>query len=375
MTSLRNVAIVGFYQLPIVACDEHETGVEMLYSAVTRTLAECGATRDDFDYQIGGSCDYIDKGQPFGFVAALDVMGSWPPRQDSHLEMDAGFSTYYGWVKIQAEEADTVMIVGYGKNSEAEPNRMLNLQLDPFYQSPIGLDGMSTAALQASAYLARTGATERDMAEIAARNRNAGVRNPDAQVREPATAEELMRTDWEVKPLRRGYVPPNGESAVCLLLAAEEKAARFCDRPVWIQGLDTRVELQSLGSRDLTRSVSTTLATKQALAMAGLASANDVGLIEMLTTNPVEEMIVREAMGLPPTGNTGPVINPSGGPLCGHPILMTGLIRLGEAFRQLSGRAGERAVSGAQRALVHVSQGLCLQQNLVFVLGKERRWQ
>ena len=46
-------------------------------------------------------------------------------------------------------------------------------------------------------------------------------------------------------------------------------------------------------------------------------------------------------------GAARPVINPSGGPLCGHPIMMTGGIRLGEAFRQLAGRAAGTRVAGA----------------------------
>jgi acetyl-CoA C-acetyltransferase len=54
--------------------------------------------------------------------------------------------------------------------------------------------------------------------------------------------------------------------------------------------------------------------------------------------------------------------------------MMTGLIRLGEAFRQLSGRAGDHAVPGARRAIAHAAQGHCLQHNLFFVLGTERRW-
>ena len=69
-----------------------------------------------------------------------------------------------------------------------------------------------------------------------------------------------------------------------------------------------------------------------------------------------------------------PVVNPSGGALCGHPIMSTGLIRLGEVFRQLAGQAGERAVPGARRAIAHAAQGHCLQQNVVWVLGAERRW-
>ena len=373
MRKLRNIAVVGFAQAPIVACDEHRTAPEMLYPQVKRALADCGVERDDIDYQTAGSADYFD-GRPFGFVAALDVMGTWPPRQDSHLEMDAAFAAYYAWVRMQAEECDTALVVGYGKVSEGQPERVLNLTLDPYYQAPLGLGPLATAALQASAYMARTGATDRDLAEIAARNRAAAARNPDAQLHEPTSADELLRTPWAVTPLRSGYVPPVGESAVCLILAAEGKAEQMCPAPAWIHGVDHRAELQTLGARDLTRSAGTRLATEQALAMAGSKRANDVDVIELSGATPVEEMILREAMGLEPMGETQPTLNPSGGPIGGNPLMMTGLIRMGEVFRQLSNGAAGHAIPGAQRAIAHATQGHCLQQNLVWVLGRERRW-
>ena len=261
MTKLRNVAVVGFAQAPIVAHDAHRMAPEMLYPVVREALAQCGVERDAIDYPTAGSADYID-GRPFGFVAALDVMGTWPPRQDSHLEMDAAFAAYYAWIRMQAGECDTALVVGYGKVSEGEPERILNLQLDPYYLAPLGLGPMTTSALQASAYMARSGATDRDLAEIAARNRAAGARNPGAQLRSAASAEELQQTPWAVEPLRQGYVPPNGETAVSLLHAAEGKAEQMCVQPAWIAGVDQRAELQSIGARDLTHSASTKLATE-----------------------------------------------------------------------------------------------------------------
>jgi acetyl-CoA acetyltransferase len=165
-----------------------------------------------------------------------------------------------------------------------------------------------------------------------------------------------------------------GESAVCLVMAAEGKAEDMCAKPVWMQGVDQRAEMQSLGARDLSRSKSTELATRKALAMAEVKRAKDVALAELSAVTPAEEMIVREAMGLAPMDDPGPVINPSGGPLCGHPILLTGLIRMGEVFRQLSGTAGNRSVPNATRGIAHASLGHCLQQNLVTVLGPERWW-
>jgi acetyl-CoA acetyltransferase len=371
MARLRNVAVVAFSQAPIVARDEHRIASEILFPEVRSALDQCDVGRDAIDFQVAGSADYVD-GRPFGFVTALDVMGSWPPKQDLHLEMDAAFAAYYAWVRMQAGDCDTALVCGYGKNSEGEPERVLNLELDPYYQAPLGLGPTATAALQASAWMARSGATDRDLAEVAARNRAAGVKNPCAQLREAVPAAALAATPWAVEPLRRGYLPSWGDSAACLILAAEGKAERMCDRPAWIHGVDQRIEMQTLGARDLARSAGAKLAAEKAFAMAGLASARDADVIELSATTPVEELILREAMGLP--DGDRPVVNPSGGPLCGHPLMMTGLIRLGEAFRQLSGRAGAHAVPNARRAIAHAAQGHCLQQNLFFVLGTERRW-
>src|SRR5207302_1189955 len=179
MTKLRNVAVVAFSQAPIVARDEHRIASEILYPEVRSALDQCDVERAAIDYQVAGSADYID-GRPFGFVTALDVMGSWPAKQDLHLEMDAAFCAYYAWVRMQAGDCDSALVVAHGKLSEGDPNRVLNLQLDPYYHAAIGLDPTCTAALQASAYMARTGTTDRQLADIAARNRAAGARNAEA---------------------------------------------------------------------------------------------------------------------------------------------------------------------------------------------------
>ena len=125
---MTDVAVVGFAQAPIVVRDEHRIASEILYPQVRRALAECGVERDAIDYQVSASADYMD-GRPFGFVAALDVMGSWPPRQDLHLEMDGSFATYYAWLRMQTGEVDTAIVCGHGKTSEGEPERVLEFRL------------------------------------------------------------------------------------------------------------------------------------------------------------------------------------------------------------------------------------------------------
>ena len=54
-------------------------------------------------------------------------------------------------------------------------------------------------------------------------------------------------------------------------------------------------------------------------------------------------------------------INPSGGALAANPIMVAGLARIGEAYRQI-------ASGTASRAVAHDTSGPCLQQNLVCVL-------
>ena len=70
-----------------------------------------------------------------------------------------------------------------------------------------------------------------------------------------------------------------------------------------------------------------------------------------------EEVVIRDALGL----GRDTRVNPSGGPLCGHPVMATGLTRVVEAARRIA--SGE-----ARRAIAHAASGAALQQNLLCVL-------
>src|SRR2546428_14191 len=126
----------------------------------------------------------------------------------------------------------------------------------------------------------------------------AGARTPCAQLREAVPAETLAATPWVVEPLRRGYLPPYGDSAVCLVLAAEGKAERMCDRPAWIHGVDQRIEMQTLGARDLSQSAGARLAAEKALAMAGPRGGGRGDRVRLCATAPARELILREAVGI-----------------------------------------------------------------------------
>ena len=75
-----------------------------------------GITKDDIGFICSGSTDYL-VGGPFSFVTALDAVGVWPPRAESHVEMDGAWALYEAWVPLQEGEIDTALVYGFGSSS------------------------------------------------------------------------------------------------------------------------------------------------------------------------------------------------------------------------------------------------------------------
>lgn len=94
------------------------------------------------------------------------------------------------------------------------------------------------------------------------------------------------------------------------------------------------------------------------------------------------ELMWYEGLGLAPEGEGKQLIregatslggvlpvNPSGGVLSGHPVIVAGLIRLVEATLQVRGEADKRQVKGAKTALAQGINGPCGQAHCVFIVG------
>src|SRR5262249_54474902 len=156
------------------------------------------------------------------------------------------------------------LIYAFGRSSLGEIRDVLTMQLDPYYVAPLWPDAVSLAALQARALIDAGRATERQMAEIAARSRRSAIDNPTAQLRGDARVDDLPAAPYLVSPLRKHDCPPISDGACAMVLAAGDRARKACPRPAWIRGIDHRIEPHSLGARDLTRSPSTTLAAERA---------------------------------------------------------------------------------------------------------------
>ena len=172
---------------------------------------------------------------PFSFVQALDAVGAWPPVRESHVEMDGAWALYEAWVRLQVGDIDSALVYGFGKSSAGDPRDVSVAQLDPYYVAPLWPDSVSLAALQARAFLESNGYTERDLAEVAARNLRNAKRKPErAGHRVSSTSRRLLEAPYDVSPLRAHDCPPVIDGAAAVVLAAGDLARAVCERPAWI---------------------------------------------------------------------------------------------------------------------------------------------
>jgi len=296
--TVRPVSIASFAQMQNVRRDDEHNEVEMLMPVVAEVFGNIGITKDDVDFICSGSTDYLIGG-PFSFVMALDAVGVWPPRSESHVEMDGAWALYEAWTLLQEGAIDAALVYAFGRSSLGDLQEILTLQLDPYYLAPLWPDAISLAALQAQAVIDAGKATEADF-------------------------------------------------------AARDKARQWSDKPVWITGFDHRIETHALGARDL----STSPSTAKAAELAGVADG-PVDVAEIHAPYAHQEVIVAEALGL----DGSVTINPSGGPLAANPLMSAGLIRIGEAAERIRSGGAHRAVAHAtsgpclQQNLVCVLEG------------------
>jgi len=98
-------------------------------------------------------------------------------------------------------------VYSFGRSSPSQLDRVLALQLDPYYMAPLWPDPVALAALQAQALIDAGKATEKDFATVAARSRRDALANPNAQVAKDQSVEALLADDYVVAPLRRHALP------------------------------------------------------------------------------------------------------------------------------------------------------------------------
>ena len=346
-----DIALVAFSESPRLQ-PEGTPEVSRLIPIITDALDAVGLERSDVDFWCSGSADYL-TGAPFAFVGHLEATGAWPPINESHVEMDGAWALYEAWVRLQHGDIDVAVVYAAGRaTSPSDMGEVLGVQLDPYYLQPLWPDHVALAALQAQAWMNASGTDERALAEVVAAARRAAADDPNAITDGPTDIDELIAAPRVAGPLRAHDCPTFTDGAAVAVLAVGDRARQLTDRPVWIRGIDHRIDPHYPTMRDLT----TVSSASTAAAAAGVADA-PIEVAELSAGFSHQVLMLAEALGL----GSEVEVNPSGGALVADPMIVTGLVRIGRAWQQIQDE-------GHHRVLAHASSGPCLQQNLVCVL-------
>ena len=154
-------------------------------------------------------------------------------------------------------------------------------------------------------------ATERDFAEVVARNRRDAKDNPYAQVAGDFDVDVLLEEPYVVAPLRAHDCPPITDGAAAVVLAAGDKARELVRATRRGSAASTTASSRtSPGMRDLTRRRRPRWRREKA----GVGDG-PLDVAELSSPFSHQELILREALGL----GADVDVNPSGGALAANP--------------------------------------------------------
>jgi acetyl-CoA acetyltransferase len=278
-------------------------------------------------------------------------------------------AVHLAWSAVAYGQYDCVLALGAEKLNLAEKARAFAALASATDHPPAG-DGrsvfMDINAERTRRYMERHGATPRPFALAAAKNRRHGALNPNAALREPATAEAILADKIVVAPLTRGMCGGLSDGAAAVVLVSENFARRR-----GIAGPRIAASAVVSGINANGAASATARAGKAAFEQAGIAPG-EVSLAEVHDPTSPQELFDIEELGLAPPGGaialteTGATalggrlpVNVSGGLVArGHPVGATGVAQIAEIAEQLMGRAGARQVEGARVGLAQMAGGL-----------------
>jgi acetyl-CoA C-acetyltransferase len=378
---MERVAIIGVGQTKYER-EKNDTFSEMVYEVVTKALDDAGMVREDIDNIVTVSNDFWD-GRTISSMAVVESAGSWG-RDVTTVEADGAFGAILGLARTLSGSFDTTLVVAHSKVSEGSPSIITNAAFDPIYERMLGLDGISSAGLQARRYMTKYGITEEQCAKVSVKNHKNAKNNPYAQLPLDITVEDVLNSRMLADPIKLLDTSPISDGACAIILATEREAKRRVPRPVWVKGVGHCTDAYHPGDRDLAEVDSLIAAAKRAYEMAGITNPlQEISVAEVYDAFSYTELMWMEGLGFCERGEAGSMIdagatemdgilpvNPSGGILSAHPVIAGGLIRIAEAALQVRGGAGDRQVPNVEVALAHGINGMLGQAHCVWILGR-----
>jgi acetyl-CoA C-acetyltransferase len=222
-------------------------------------------------------------------------------------------------------------------------------------------------AQMASAYMGKYDATIEHLSMVAVKNHANGAKNPKAHLGFECTLEDAVNARIVADPLNLYHCCPTSDGGAAVLVASEDVVDQYTEDPIRVAGVGAASERVGLFQRDTYTAIpSSESAAKSAYNQAGI-DPNDLDFAEVHDCFAIAELLAYEDLGFCDRGNAPSMladgkteldgeipVNASGGLKSkGHPIGATGAGQVTEAFKQLSGKAGDRQVEDATLGLTH----------------------
>ena len=376
---MRKMAIAQFAQSAGV--ESKENLMDFTYRISKGVLDKAGLKRSEVGCVVIASSDIFHSG--LSCANAIDWDGAGAFMVEGTRAEDSMFAFIYACMRIMSGHFDTVLVTSIVKGSENPENDTLTgFFADPFYMRPLGINETTAAAMQMREYMQRCNITEEQCAKVVVKNLGNALFNPYAHVRKRVTVDDVLNSDVVSDPLKALECAPKSEGVASILLAAEDKAKKLTDKPVWVKGFGTSMDHFNLGDRDLLNG-QLKIAAGRAYKMAGIRNPKkEIDVAEICEPYAFQELLWCEKLGLCGDGEGGKLIdsgvtqmhgaspvNPSGGVLAMNPYVSRGLYRLIESAMQISGTAGEHQVDKkVKTALAHGTHGFAGQCHSLVIL-------
>jgi len=343
----------------------------LVREAALRALEDAGLTFADIDAVVLGKAPDMFEGvmMPELFLAeALGAVGK--PLLRVHTAGSVGGSTALVAASfIQSGVHRKVLTVAFEKQSESEAMWALSPAI-PF-QPPMlaGAGGYFSPLIRA--YRQRSGAPDDVGIMVAVKDRQNAGRNPYAHLRTPVTADEVRASPMLWDPIRYLETCPSSDGAVAMVLSSEDIADRIGKDVAWVHAGQMRSEPTLFAGRDQVIPRAGSDCAAALYKQAGITNPRkELDMAELYVPFSWFEPMwlenlhfaeINQGWKLTEEGATAfdgdMPINCSGGVMATNPIGASGMLRFAEAALQVRGRAGERQIEGAKKALGHAYGG------------------
>ncbi|MCC5808906.1 MAG: thiolase family protein [Ectothiorhodospiraceae bacterium] len=379
-------AIIGTGLTPFGRLEPADT-LDLMSRAAEVALADAGLERGDVDGLLTG----YSTTHPHLMLSTLfaEYFGLQPAYAHG---VQVGGATGLAMVDlarrlVQSGAAKRVLVVA-GENRLSGQSRDQTIQTlaqvgDPDHEVPNGAAVPAYYALLASHYLAETGCTEEDMAELSVLMRSHAMNYPGAHLTKAVSVADVMASKPIATPLKQLDCCPISDGAAAVLVCHPD-AVPDGAVATRITGGGQAHTHQHVSMAPEPINLGATQASRAALREAGrrIGDMELLGIYDSFTVTLAELL---EGIGVCERGHSaadaregrfsldGPLpLNPHGGLLSyGHAGVAGGMSHLVEAVRQLSGRSPTPAARGPGLALVHADGGV-LSSHVSLVLEATR---